>query len=101
MTPRAAFATNVAVGTFHPKTIIFFAAFAPQFISLGAGYAAQAALLVATFTLIAAATDTLYALTAGSASATLQSPAAQRWARRTGGGVLVLAGLATALARRS
>jgi len=30
---RAAFAGNVVVGTFHPKTIVFFVAFAPQFIS--------------------------------------------------------------------
>ena len=30
--PRTAFASNVALGTFHPKTIVFFVAFVPQFI---------------------------------------------------------------------
>lgn len=28
--PRAAFVGNVAVGTFHPKTIVFFVRFAPS-----------------------------------------------------------------------
>src|SRR5262249_569334 len=42
VTPRAAFAANIAVGTFHPKTIVFFVAFVPQFISAAGNYALQA-----------------------------------------------------------
>ena len=37
--PRVAFADNVALGTFHPKTIVFFVAFAPQFVSPDGSYA--------------------------------------------------------------
>jgi threonine/homoserine/homoserine lactone efflux protein len=40
---RTAFLANVAVGTFHPKTILFFVAFASQFIRSDASYLAQAA----------------------------------------------------------
>ena len=97
---RAAFLTNVAVGTFHPKTILFFVAFATQFIRADAPYVQQAAILVATFTGIAAITDTLYALTAASASGLLRREEARRWTQRVGGGVLVAAGIATAALRR-
>ena len=98
--PRAAFLTNVAVGTFHPKTILFFVAFAAQFIRADEAYLPQAAILVLTFTGIAAFTDTLYALTAARASGLLRRDSARRWAQRTGGAVLVAAGVATAALRR-
>ena len=97
---RAAFFTNVAVGTFHPKTILFFVAFASQFISPAAPYLPQAAILVVTFTGVAAATDTLYALTASRASGLVQSARFKRWTQRAGGAVLVTAGIATAAMRR-
>ncbi len=98
--PRAAFLTNVAVGTFHPKTILFFVAFATQFISPERPYLPQAAILVVTFTLVAAATDTLYALMASGASTSLRRPRFRMWAQRAGGGALIAAGLATATLRR-
>lgn len=98
---RAAFMTNVAVGTLHPKTILFFMAFASQFIRAdGRPYILQAAILVATFTLIAAVTDTLYALTASNASALIRRPAVRRWSRRAGGGAVITAGVAMAAMRR-
>ena len=49
ISPRTAFLSNVAVGTFHPKTIVFFVAFAPQFIRPDVNYALQAVTLIATF----------------------------------------------------
>lgn len=98
--PRTAFLTNVGVGTFHPKTILFFVAFATQFISSERPYLPQAALLVATFTAVAGATDTAYALLASRASGLLQSTRARRWAGRAGGGALVAAGVATAALQR-
>ena len=100
ISPRAAFAGNVAVGTFHPKTIIFFVAFTPQFISAGGTYWVQAAILVATFGLVVGCTDTLYALLAARISRLLQKPGATPWSKRLGGGVLVAAGLATAAAQK-
>lgn len=98
--PRAAFATTVAVGTFHPKTILFFVSFASQFIDPAAAYLPQAAILVLTFTLVAAVTDTLYALAASSAAGAIRRPAIRRWAARAGGGAMVAAGVATAAMRR-
>lgn len=99
--PGAAFLTTVAVGTFHPKTILFFMSFASQFVEPGAPYLPQAAILVATFTGMAAITDTIYALTASSAAALVRRPGVRRWAQRAGGGVLVAAGVATAAMRRA
>ena len=94
--PRVAFASNVAVGIFHPKTIVFFVAFAPQFIVAGPGYAQQAVILALTFALVVGCTDTLYALCAAKAWRLAGRSGAGRWARRASGGVLIAAGLATA-----
>ena len=101
ITPRTAFLGNLAVGVFHPKTIVFFVAFAPQFIRPGASYVGQAAILIATFTAVVGTTDTLYALAASRAAHLLKSPRATLWSRRAGGGVLIAAGVATAAASRS
>jgi len=95
---RTAFWSNVAVGTFHPKTIVFFVAFVPQFISAEGSYLAQAALLVATFAVVVGATDSAYALTAARARGLLRKPKAVLWSKRAGGGVLIAAGVATAAA---
>lgn len=97
---RAAFLTNVVVGTFHPKTILFFIAFATQFIRPDAAYVPQAALLIATYVLIAATTDTLYALTASTASGMIRRPGVREWTQRAGGGAVMTAGLAMAAMRR-
>jgi threonine/homoserine/homoserine lactone efflux protein len=101
ISPRAAFLSNVAVGTFHPKTIVFFVAFAPQFIRADASYPLQAAILIATFAGVVGATDTAYALAAARASHLLKGPRAALWSRRAGGGVLIAAGVATAAASRT
>jgi len=97
--PRTAFVSNVALGTFHPKTIVFFVAFVPQFIDARGDYRSQALLLVATFVLVVAMTDTTYALAASGASRLLSRPSAARWMKRAGGGVLIAAGAATAVSR--
>ncbi len=101
VSPRAAFLSNVAVGTFHPKTIVFFVAFAPQFIRPDVNYALQAGILIATFGAVVGTTDTLYALAASRASHLLRSPKATLWSRRAGGGVMIAAGVATAAASRT
>jgi threonine/homoserine/homoserine lactone efflux protein len=99
ISPKAAFVSTVAVGTFHPKTIIFFVAFATQFISPDRSYWSQAVILIATFTIIAAVTDTIYAL-AASRTSTLLRGGARAWFERAGGCVLIAAGVATAAIRR-
>jgi len=99
ISPRAAFFGNLAVGVFHPKTIVFYVSFVPQFISADGSYAAQASLLTATFCGLVAATDTAYALAASSARSWLRRREVALWSKRASGGVLIAAGLATAAAR--
>lgn len=98
--PRAAFLGNLAVGVFHPKTIVFFVAFVPQFISAKAAYAPQAALLELTFCATVLMTDAGYALAASGATRWLRREGVGRWSKRASGGVLIAAGVATAAARR-
>lgn len=97
--PRSAFFGNLAVGVLHPKTIIFYVSFVPQFISPAESYLFQTALLTATFCLVVAATDTAYALAASGASSLLARADVAVWSKRASGGVLVAAGVATAAAR--
>ena len=99
ITARVAFASNVAVATLHPKTIVFFVAFVPQFISADGDYVQQAALLVVTFCLVVACTDTVYALVVSRASHLLRGPRAALWSKRLGGSALIVSGVATAAAR--
>ena len=94
--PRTAFLSNVLLGSFHPKTIVFFVAFAPQFISPKGDYLLQAAILVATFGAVVGCTDTAYALIASQAARLLRRPKAMMWSKRASGGVLIAAGVATA-----
>jgi threonine/homoserine/homoserine lactone efflux protein len=70
------FRDGFIVALLNPKTAIFFAAFLPQFIGAGQSAFAQTLALGAIFVLIAAVTDTLYALTAG---------AVRPWLQRTRG----------------
>jgi threonine/homoserine/homoserine lactone efflux protein len=100
ISPRVAFASNVATGILHPKTIVFFVAFVPQFMSDQAAYLPQAVLLVLTFALTVGCTDTAYALAAARASRVLRGKTMRRWSQRAGGGVMIAAGMATAAARR-
>ena len=97
--PWTAFAGNVAVGVFHPKTIVFFVAFAPQFVSPRGDYVLQAVTLVLTFGAIVGCTDTIYALCAAMASRLAERRRTDRWAKRLSGGILIVAGLATGVQR--
>ena len=99
ISPRTAFFSGVAVGVLHPKTIVFFVSFAPQFITAQGDYALQAAALIATFGIVVGCTDTAYALAAARASHLFRRPRTALWARRAGGGALIAAGVATAAAR--
>jgi threonine/homoserine/homoserine lactone efflux protein len=96
---RVAFVTNAAVGALNPKTLVFFIAFVPQFMDSKSDYAVQAAILVATFCLVVAATDTLYVIAATRASQLFRNSRAMLWSKRAGGGVLIAAGVVTASAR--
>jgi threonine/homoserine/homoserine lactone efflux protein len=82
------------VALLNPKTALFFLAFLPQFADPARGaLAPQLLLLGALFVLVAAATDTAYALLAGAIGAFLRRhPGFGAWERRVS--ALVYAGLA-------
>ncbi|HEU4619992.1 MAG TPA: LysE family transporter [Gammaproteobacteria bacterium] len=110
--PGRIFRDGFIVALLNPKTALFFAAFLPQFIRSDSSSVAQSALLGALFVLIAAATDTLYALAASAVARRLAAPAevgrsngrerlaAERWVRRSryvAGAVFLGLGLYAAL----
>ena len=95
-----AFARGFAVAFANPKTLIFQAAFLPQFLTDGEGRAAQLWLLAVTFGAISAAGDTIWALCAARARAAL-SGRVQLIADRVSGGILIAgAGVLLAASRR-
>ncbi|HEY0888390.1 MAG TPA: LysE family translocator [Nocardioides sp.] len=65
----AAVRTGVIVGVTNPKTIVFFAAFLPQFVDTGAPAGPQLLLLGLVFASLACASDAVWALAAARARA--------------------------------
>lgn len=90
-----------AVTALNPKSILFFVAFVPQFMDASAPVAPQATLLVVTFVSLAALNASLYALLAGRARGVIRRPAVRRAVNRVGGGVLIGAGVMTAMIKRA
>ncbi|MFC7608510.1 LysE family translocator [Teichococcus aestuarii] len=101
LSARAARRQAFLVTALNPKSIAFFVAFVPQFLDPARPFLPQAAILVASFVSLAAANALLYALLAGRLSGAVRQPAVRRALNRTGGGMLVGAGLATAALRRA
>lgn len=95
--PSTAFWGTVAITAVNPKTIIFFVAFTPQFISPAYAYWPQAGLLLATFCAVVTLSDGFYAVAASWAAGFLKGPEVQLWSQRVGGVVLIAAGLLTAI----
>jgi threonine/homoserine/homoserine lactone efflux protein len=94
------FANTYMVTALNPKSIAFFVAFLPQFISPGAAHARQLWILAATFVILASVNTALYAVFAASARSLLASPQAQRRFNRAGGTLLTSAGVWALLAKR-
>lgn len=88
------------VTALNPKSIAFFVAFVPQFVSAGSAFAPQAAILIASFVAMAAVNAALYALLAGRLAGAVRRPAVRRFVNRAGGTMLIGAGVATAAMRR-
>jgi threonine/homoserine/homoserine lactone efflux protein len=82
-----------AVTTLNPKSIIFFVAFVPQFIDPHAASVSQIAIFEATFVGLAAANALGYALLASGARRAIRKPSVQRAVNRTGGALLMGAGV--------
>ena len=82
----------------NPKTLLFYGAFFPQFLSPDAPFAPQVALLSVTFFVIAAGLDSACALLAGRLRGLLAIRGTLR--NRLSGGFLIGAGIGPALAHR-
>ena len=84
-----AFARGFAVAFANPKTLIFQAAFLPQFLTDGEGRQAQLWLLAATFWVITVVGDAIWVLCAARLNARAVSGRAQLIADRVSGGILI------------
>jgi homoserine/homoserine lactone efflux protein len=97
---RAAFLRGFLVATLNPKTLLFHAAFLPQFIDPATAALDQLLLLGLTFLAIAAVLDSSYALLASRAARLLRNPGLAGWTDRITATLMIGAGLGLALARR-
>jgi homoserine/homoserine lactone efflux protein len=95
--PQKIFRRAVLVSLTNPKTLFFYGAFVPQFISPAYPIPPQLALLSAAFLAIALVIDSLWVLTAHRAGRWLTGRAA--WANRASGTILIGASLTLAFAR--
>lgn len=91
--PRKLFGNAFIVTALNPKSIVFFIALLPQFISPAHALLPQLWLLGVTFVALAAIGATAYALFATSIRRWLETPRAQRAYALLGGGLLCGAGI--------
>lgn len=98
---RSFFKSSFIVTALNPKSIAFFVAFLPQFISPQSPALSQIVILGATFLFLASLNAALYALFAGQLRETIQKTRVRRWFNRCGGSALIGAGIFTAGMQRS
>jgi threonine/homoserine/homoserine lactone efflux protein len=98
-TLRRLYTQGFVVNLLNPKTIVFVFAFIPQFVDVGAGHVwLQIFLLGLTFAGLGLASDSLYAIVAGTVADRLRgTPLVARVERWFGGSVLIGLGVAAAL----
>ena len=98
---RRIFAHAYAVTTLNPKSVIFFVAFVPQFIDPHVSSVSQIAIFEATFVGLGTMNAFGYAMLASVARRAIRSPSVQRTVNRTGGAMLMTAGVFAAAWRRA
>jgi threonine/homoserine/homoserine lactone efflux protein len=98
--PPRIFLRAFLVTAMNPKSIAFFIAFLPQFVSHGAPALPQFVALGATFLALALVNGVVYAWLASGVRRAVLSGRGLRNVRRVGGGCLIGAGLATATMSR-
>ena len=98
---RAMLIHAFAVTATNPKSIVFFVAFLPQFVNPAAAAPPQLAIMVATFTILAAVNALIYAIAAGGLRERIKRPSVMRWLNRGGGTALMAMGALTFFIRRA
>ena len=91
---------GLVITILNPKSLIFIAAFLPQFIDAVRPLGLQFSIIVPTFLVITFSVTSVWALVAGKVSGFLQSQRAFQSVLRTAGGLMVIAGVGLAAARR-
>jgi len=99
--PRRIFFNAFTVTALNPKGIVFFVAFLPQFLNPKTELLPQFAIFIATFVTMAALNVLGFALLASAARRAIRRPAVQRAVNRTGGTLLIGAGVLAAAWRKS
>jgi len=97
---RSLFKSAFIVTTLNPKSIAFFVAFLPQFITPLESTVTQLLILGTTFLFLCTINAALYAIFAGQLSDTLKKNNVRKWLNRCGGSALIGAGLFTAAMQR-
>lgn len=92
---------GMLVSATNPKTLLFYAAFLPQFVDPQLAVGPQMLLLCVTFLVIATGLDGGYVLLAGRLRMWLRDSRHARLRNRLTGSLLIATGLGLALARRS
>jgi threonine/homoserine/homoserine lactone efflux protein len=93
------FVQGLITTVLNPKSLIFIAAFLPQFIDEARPFGIQFILIVPTFLVITFAVTSVWALVAGKLREFLKSQRALKSISRTSGGLMIVAGVGLALAR--
>lgn len=91
--PFKVFLHTYAVTALNPKSIVFFVAFLPQFLDLAKPLFFQMAVFEVTFLALATINASLYGLLASMARDTIRKPKVQKIVNRTGGSLMIGAGL--------
>jgi homoserine/homoserine lactone efflux protein len=94
------FLRGILVALSNPKTLVFFTAFLPQFIDAKLPTGQQLAVMCSVSVLIAAMTDSAWAVAAGLGRAWFVKPARAKLLQRLSGTVLIGGGIWLSLARR-
>lgn len=95
------FVQGLVVTIPNPKSLVFIAAFLPQFIDVSRPLDLQFAVIVPTFLVITFFVTSLWALAAGNISGFFQGRRSLKPVLKAAGGLMVMAGVGLALARRS
>lgn len=93
--PLRIFLHTYVVTALNPKSIVFFVAFLPQFLVPTLPWLPQMMVFEVTFLVLATINAALYGLLASAARNTIRKPSVQKVVNRTGGSLLIGAGLLT------